>query len=152
MTNVSINRVHSCFLFINHNAISFKLRCSNGSLLFIRAEVMLKGAVFHIVFTDASQLPPPYRIDNMSEVPILFYQSRTEDHQRCLLQPKQSGQCSMYTLRIFVPKFPTNFKFSSILNFLHISFIKPKFPLKRKLPSIWKRCSYQFYHFSISFL
>ena len=51
---------------------SVYLRCSNGSLLFLRAEVMLKGAVFHIVFTDADQLPPPYRIDNMSEVLFCF--------------------------------------------------------------------------------
>lgn len=59
--------------------------------------MMLKGAVFHIVFTDAHELPPPYRIDNMSEVPILFYQSRTEDYQRGLLQPKQSGLYKLIT-------------------------------------------------------
>ena len=29
---------------------------------------MLKGATFHVLFTDASQLPPPFRIDNLSEV------------------------------------------------------------------------------------
>ena len=62
---------------------------------------MLKGAVFHIVFTDANQLPPPYRIDNVSEVPILFYQSRTEDHQRCLIQPKQSGESLIQNIETF---------------------------------------------------
>ena len=29
---------------------------------------MLKGATYHILFTDVSQLPPPFRIDNLSEV------------------------------------------------------------------------------------
>ncbi|CAB3983690.1 Hypothetical predicted protein, partial [Paramuricea clavata] len=92
---IRLNDIPDCrwsggFKIDRDDSCHVSMRCSNGSLLFIRAEVMLKGAVFHIVFTDASQLPPPYRIDNMSAVPILFYQSRTEDHQRCLLQPKQS--------------------------------------------------------------
>ncbi|XP_028393538.1 vacuolar protein sorting-associated protein 13D-like [Dendronephthya gigantea] len=92
---IRLNDIPDCrwsggFKIDRDNSSHVSMRCSNGGLLFIRAEVMLKGAVFHIVFTDANQLPPPYRIDNMSEVPILFYQSRTEEHQRCLLQPKQS--------------------------------------------------------------
>ena len=31
---------------------------------------MLKGATFYVLFTDASQLPPPFRIDNLSEVSL----------------------------------------------------------------------------------
>ena len=30
--------------------------------------MVLRGATFHVLFTDASQLPPPFRIDNLSEV------------------------------------------------------------------------------------
>jgi len=40
----------------------------SGCSLFVRVEVLLTGATFHVVFTDASQLPPPFRIDNLSEV------------------------------------------------------------------------------------
>jgi len=49
------------------NGISL-LRSVNGCSLFVRVEVMLRGATFHVLFTDASQLPPPFRIDNLSEV------------------------------------------------------------------------------------
>ena len=44
------------------------LRSISGCSLFVRVEVMLRGATFHVLFTDASQLPPPFRIDNLSEV------------------------------------------------------------------------------------
>jgi len=43
-------------------------RSLSGCSLFVRVEVMLRGATFHVLFTDASQLPPPFRIDNLSEV------------------------------------------------------------------------------------
>ena len=29
---------------------------------------MLQGAMYYVVFTDADQMPPPYRIDNYCEV------------------------------------------------------------------------------------
>ena len=44
------------------------LRSLSGCSLFVRVEVVLRGATFHVLFTDASQLPPPFRIDNLSEV------------------------------------------------------------------------------------
>lgn len=84
--------------------------------------MMLKGAVFHIVFTDAHELPPPYRIDNMSEVPILFYQSRTEDYQRGLLQPKQSGLYKLIT-KLITLVFSQDM-FASPLPSLKLSFIQ----------------------------
>ena len=92
--------------------------------------MMLKGAVFHIVFTDANQLPPPYRIDNMSEVPILFYQSRTEEHQRCLLQPKQSGSILSLLLRSIIVirvKILDNFDNLSLSPLIALSFACPPF-------------------------
>ena len=45
-------------------------RSLSGCSLFVRVEVVLRGATFHVLFTDASQLPPPFRIDNLSEVCI----------------------------------------------------------------------------------
>lgn len=39
-----------------------------GNCFFLRTEITLKGATYQISFTDADQLPPPFRIDNMSEV------------------------------------------------------------------------------------
>ncbi len=38
--------------------------------LFLRVDIVLHGATFFIVFSDADHMPPPYRIDNFSEVNI----------------------------------------------------------------------------------
>lgn len=39
-----------------------------GNCFFLRTEISLKGATYQISFTDTDQLPPPFRIDNISEV------------------------------------------------------------------------------------
>lgn len=39
-----------------------------GSCYFLRTEITLQGATYQITFTDTDQLPPPFRVDNLSEV------------------------------------------------------------------------------------
>lgn len=39
-----------------------------GNCYFLLAEIALKGATYQISFSDTDQLPPPFRIDNISEV------------------------------------------------------------------------------------
>nr|CAD7436022.1 unnamed protein product [Timema monikensis] len=46
-----------------------------AKMYFLRVEVVLQGATYLIVFTDADTIPPPLRIDNFSEVPLIFFQS-----------------------------------------------------------------------------
>lgn len=46
----------------------FLRRDVNFRVYFLRLEVILQGATFFIVFTDADRLPPPMRVDNYSEV------------------------------------------------------------------------------------
>ena len=41
--------------------------------IFLRVDIVLHGATFFIVFSDADHMPPPYRIDNFSEVKIKFH-------------------------------------------------------------------------------
>ncbi|XP_056588171.1 intermembrane lipid transfer protein VPS13D [Triplophysa dalaica] len=55
------------------------MRDTLGNCFFLRAEISLKGATHHISFTDTDQLPPPFRIDNISEVPIQFWQHGVAD-------------------------------------------------------------------------
>uniref|UniRef100_A0A3Q2P4M1 Vacuolar protein sorting 13 homolog D n=1 Tax=Fundulus heteroclitus TaxID=8078 RepID=A0A3Q2P4M1_FUNHE len=50
-----------------------------GKCFFLRTEISLKEATYQISFTDTDQLPPPLRIDNMSEVPIQFWQHGVAD-------------------------------------------------------------------------
>ncbi|XP_034393657.1 vacuolar protein sorting-associated protein 13D isoform X3 [Cyclopterus lumpus] len=55
------------------------MRDTLGNCFFLRAEISLKGATYQISFTDADQLPPPFRIDNLSEVPIQFWHHGVAD-------------------------------------------------------------------------
>jgi vacuolar protein sorting-associated protein 13D len=51
----------------------------SGRGTFIRVEVGTVGATFYTVFFDAANFPPPFRIDNFSEVPITYYQNGVQD-------------------------------------------------------------------------
>ena len=54
-------------------------------------EVSTIGATFCIVLTDAGNFPPPFRIDNFSEVPISYVQSGANDESlRLTVKPHQS--------------------------------------------------------------
>ncbi|KAI3356825.1 hypothetical protein L3Q82_003332 [Scortum barcoo] len=55
------------------------MRDTLGSCFFLRTEITLKGATYQISFTDTDQLPPPFRIDNISEVPIQVWQHGVAD-------------------------------------------------------------------------
>lgn len=55
------------------------MRDTLGKCFFLRAEITLKGATYQISFSDTDQLPPPFRIDNISEVPIQFWQHGVVD-------------------------------------------------------------------------
>ncbi|KAJ8264877.1 hypothetical protein COCON_G00139760 [Conger conger] len=55
------------------------MRDTLGNCFFLRAEIALKGATYQISFCDTDQLPPPFRIDNFSEVPIQFWQHGVAD-------------------------------------------------------------------------
>ncbi|XP_022802556.1 vacuolar protein sorting-associated protein 13D-like isoform X2 [Stylophora pistillata] len=92
---IRLNDVSHCkwsggFRIDQDDSFHINMRSLNDCSLFVRVEVVQRGATFHVLFTDASQLPPPFRIDNLSEVPITFYQCGTEDKTKTVLQAKQS--------------------------------------------------------------
>ena len=53
-------------------------------------EVVLQGATYYVVFMDADAMPPPFRIDNFSEVNITYYQVRRQ------LPLQHSIRCQFY--------------------------------------------------------
>ncbi|XP_074028701.1 vacuolar protein sorting 13D [Leptinotarsa decemlineata] len=58
-----------------NNSMHVNIRDAYGHVYFLRLEVLLQGATFFIVFSDADTMPPPIRVDNFSEVSIMFGQS-----------------------------------------------------------------------------
>nr|XP_045619802.1 vacuolar protein sorting-associated protein 13D-like isoform X1 [Procambarus clarkii]XP_045619809.1 vacuolar protein sorting-associated protein 13D-like isoform X1 [Procambarus clarkii] len=57
------------------------IRDNSGHCFFMRVEVIINEATYFIVFTDADTLPPPFRIDNFSEVTITYYQTGTQEER-----------------------------------------------------------------------
>ncbi|XP_032904332.1 vacuolar protein sorting-associated protein 13D isoform X5 [Amblyraja radiata] len=60
---------------VNKNSsFHVNMRDTQGNCHLLRVEITLKGATYHIAFSNSEQLPPPFRIDNFSEVAIIFNQ------------------------------------------------------------------------------
>ncbi|XP_078281630.1 intermembrane lipid transfer protein VPS13D isoform X1 [Rhinoraja longicauda] len=60
---------------VNKNSsFHINMRDTQGNCHLLRVEITLKGATYHIAFSNSEQLPPPFRIDNFSEVAIIFNQ------------------------------------------------------------------------------
>uniref|UniRef100_A0A1A7ZDZ5 Vacuolar protein sorting 13D n=1 Tax=Nothobranchius furzeri TaxID=105023 RepID=A0A1A7ZDZ5_NOTFU len=55
------------------------MRDMRGSCFYLRTEITLKGATYQISFTDTEHMPPPLRVDNLSEVPVQFWQHGVAD-------------------------------------------------------------------------
>ncbi|KAG5879440.1 hypothetical protein JTB14_025696 [Gonioctena quinquepunctata] len=77
---VSIEDVPNCcwsggLKIDTNNSMHVNIRDAYGRVFFLRLEVLLQGATFFIVFSDADTMPPPIRVDNFSEVSIMFGQS-----------------------------------------------------------------------------
>lgn len=66
------------------------VRNINGSMHFLRLEIILQGATYYMLFGNAEVLPPPIRIDNYSEVPIKFYQYNCRSQVKTPVKPHSS--------------------------------------------------------------
>ena len=78
--------------FVLDKDCSFHLniRSSYSYSAFIRCQVTLKRATFHIVFSDATKYPPPFRLENLSQTPIVCYQEGVRSSLALSLYPGQS--------------------------------------------------------------
>ena len=57
----------------NHS-LTINVRDTSGQMYFLRVDVVLQESTYFIVFTDADTMPPPIRVDNFSEVPLIINQ------------------------------------------------------------------------------
>ncbi|EFO91326.1 hypothetical protein CRE_11977 [Caenorhabditis remanei] len=82
----------SCpFLIDRIGSFHVTMRDSDETPRFIRVEIILTSAVFQITFTNADFYPPPIRIENMTDVPVLYQQessSPARPHLRTICKSK----------------------------------------------------------------
>lgn len=60
-------------------SLTINIRDSTGKMYFLRVDVVLQESTYFIVFTDADTMPPPIRVDNFSEVPLVVNQVINQD-------------------------------------------------------------------------
>ncbi|ELT97897.1 hypothetical protein CAPTEDRAFT_149660 [Capitella teleta] len=73
------------------DSFHINMRGENNDCLFLRVDIMLQAATYFVVFSDAHDMPPPYRIDNFSEVPVTYFQTKVvDDSLRSPIKPRTS--------------------------------------------------------------
>ncbi|RZF46007.1 hypothetical protein LSTR_LSTR006773 [Laodelphax striatellus] len=59
-----------------NDSLHLNVRDQAGHIYFLRVEIVLQGATFFIVLSDAHRMPAPIRVDNFSLVPVQFFQGK----------------------------------------------------------------------------
>ncbi|KYO48963.1 vacuolar protein sorting-associated protein 13D isoform C [Alligator mississippiensis] len=66
-----------------NNSFHINMRDTLGKCYFLRVEITLRGATYRVSFSDTDQLPPPFRVDNFSKVPVVFIQHSVAEPRLC---------------------------------------------------------------------
>ena len=73
------------------SSFQLSVRDRAGRFRFLRVEISLVSSTFCIVLSAADNFPPPFRIDNFSEVPLTFHQTGVTDQSlRAVVKPHQT--------------------------------------------------------------
>ncbi|XP_046414322.1 vacuolar protein sorting-associated protein 13D isoform X1 [Neodiprion fabricii] len=73
----------------NHS-LTINIRDAAGKMHFLRVDVVLQESTYFVVFTDADTMPPPIRVDNFSEVPLVINQTGIAESQQWTVRPHSS--------------------------------------------------------------
>uniref|UniRef100_A0A914WU78 Vacuolar protein sorting-associated protein 13 DH-like domain-containing protein n=1 Tax=Plectus sambesii TaxID=2011161 RepID=A0A914WU78_9BILA len=71
------------------------IRDAHDTPRFLRVEIGLSSAVFTVTVTDAEFFPPPIRIENRTDVPIIYQQQSTSNDSQFHLRTICKAQCSV---------------------------------------------------------
>lgn len=71
-------------------SLTINIRDTTGKMYFLRVDVVLQESTYFIVFTDADTMPPPIRVDNFSEVPLVVNQITVHDNLQWTVRPHSS--------------------------------------------------------------
>eukprot|EP00118_Oscarella_pearsei_P023562 m.283468 g.283468 ORF g.283468 m.283468 type:complete len:971 (+) comp40670_c0_seq41:2177-5089(+) len=81
----------SGFLINAENSFHVTMKGALDRSYFVRVEVTLKEATYHVVISDTGRTPPPFKIENLSKIPVVFYQKHIADSSlRREIKPSQS--------------------------------------------------------------
>lgn len=74
---LDVNNCHwsGGFTIRNINSFHVNIRDSESRSNFLRVEIFQQECTYCVVFSDATGFPPPLRVDNLAQVPIVFHQT-----------------------------------------------------------------------------
>ncbi len=55
------------YMYTCNGILSYN-RQSYGRSVFVRCEILQRGETYHVIFLDASDYPPPFKLENLSQV------------------------------------------------------------------------------------
>ena len=70
------------------DSFQLSIRDHHGRSWFLRVEISLHYSTYCVLLSTTDSFPPPFRVDNFSEVAITFYQSGAEHSS--IVKPHQS--------------------------------------------------------------
>ena len=56
------------FGLVQDRSFHVNMRASYGRSVFVRCEVAQRGETYHVIFCDAANYPPPFKLENLSQV------------------------------------------------------------------------------------
>ena len=56
------------FGLVQDRSFHVNMRASYGRSVFVRCEVAQRGETYHVIFCDAADYPPPFKLENLSQV------------------------------------------------------------------------------------
>ena len=72
------------------SSFHLNIRSAYNYSAFIRCQITLKRATYHVIFSDATNYPPPFRLENLSQTPITCCQEGVKSSLTIPLNPGQS--------------------------------------------------------------
>lgn len=72
------------------SSFHLNIRSTYSYSAFVRCQVTLKGATYHVIFSDSTNYPPPFRLENLSQTPITCCQEGVKSSLAVPLNPGQS--------------------------------------------------------------
>ncbi|KAK3583966.1 hypothetical protein CHS0354_033760 [Potamilus streckersoni] len=61
------------------DSFHINMRDEKRNSFLMKVEIFQQGPTFVVMFRNAEETPPPFRIDNLSEIPVLYFQGRIQD-------------------------------------------------------------------------
>ena len=81
------------YFVMNYGLLYFARNAESGDCTLMKIETVLQGSTFTTIIADASDIPPPMRIENYTELSLKFWQTNiSHEAFKTIVKPASSGR------------------------------------------------------------